>query len=236
MSDNRKSGKIHLIIYKLYLLFIGKVRSSNILHLFLFNYRPRIENELHVGYWDWTTLILKKALRKHLKSTDSFLDMGTGYVGVLAIFANICLNCKKILAIDQLSKIISSAKKNSDRLKLNIEFCCSDLFSQVNGRFDMIAFNAPYLDIEKGRRSGIMKDELSELRFSGGVGGGETISRFLKEASKHLSDKGKILLGVNHYHIKQSTVQDLISCSGFELCECIESFYLPATAYLLRQK
>jgi len=236
MRDNRDSGKMLLNVYKIYLFFIGKVRSSRLLHIFLFKYNPHIESELHVGYWDWTTLILKKALRKHLKSTDTFLDMGTGYVGVLAIFSSISLDCKRILAVDQLSQIISSAKKNSDSLKLNIEFRCSDLFSQVNGCFDMIAFNAPYLDVEKGRRSGILNDELSEIRFSGGVGGGETISRFLKETPKHLSEKGKILLGVSHYHIPQSTVKDLISCSGFELCECIESFYLPATAYLLRQK
>lgn len=126
-----------------------------------------------------------------------------------------------------------SAKENAEALNLEIEFCCSDLFSSVSGRFDVIAFNAPYIDIEKGKVNGTLKDELSEKRFSGGVVGGETISRFIREAPEHISEGGKVLLGVNHYHIKRPTLLSLINKSDFDLQECIENPFIPATVYVL---
>lgn len=229
-------NRISLILYRLYLSLIGHFRSSKILHQYFFGYRPCYNSEIHGDYWDWTTLILKKALQRHLKPDNSFLDMGTGSVGVLAIFVNLHFRCKIIQAVDHISQIVDSAKRNADALHLNIEFYCSDLFSKTNGYFDMIVFNAPYLDLEKGRKRGILKDELSELRFSGGQGGGETIERFLLEAPKHMSSNGKLLLGVNHHHIPRNTLRDLISNSDFELCDCIESFFIPASAYLLRRR
>jgi HemK-related putative methylase len=203
------------------------------LHRWLFGYAPTVVGPIDGEYWDWTTLILRKALRHHLKPTDSFLDMGTGPVGVLAIYSGRRLGCEHVLAVDHLPLIVTSAKRNAERLGLNIEFLCSDLFTGVDGCFDVIAFNAPYLDIEKGRCAGILKDELAERRFGGGKGGGETIERFLHQAPQHISKGGVLLLGVNHYHIPRPTVRDLISQSGLELRGCLEGALMPACAYVL---
>lgn len=161
--------------------------------------------------------------------------MGTGPVGVLAIWASLRLGCKMVQAVDYIPELVSSAKRNATFLGLNVEFYCSDLFNDVNGCFDMIAFNAPYLDLERGRDIGILKDRLSEMRFSGGPGGGETIARFLHDAPAHMSDGGTLLLGVSRYHMAQSVIQSLISSSGLELRECVESFFIPSSAYLLCQ-
>lgn len=219
--------------YRVYLYFIEKIRSNRHIHAFLFKYRPLRESYWHVGYWDWTTLILRNALRKHLNPDDYLLDMGTGYVGVLAIYSSLWLGCKKILAIDRLQQIITCAQKNAKHLKLEITFSCSNLFENLNEKFDCIVFNAPYIDTGS-QKGALLKDELSELRFGGGVGGGETISRFLKSASQHITADGKILLGVNHYHISRTSMLSLISLSDLELCERIESHFIPATAYLLK--
>lgn len=221
--------------YRLYLYFIGKIRSNRLLHAFLFKYKPLREVYSDVGYWDWTTLILRNALQKHLNVDDYLLDMGTGYVGVLAIYSSLYLKCNRILAVDQLPQIITCAKRNAEHLKLEIAFSCSNLFDNLNDeRFDCIVFNAPYIDIE-GQKRGLLKDELSELRFSGGVGGGETISRFLRKAPQHMTDKGKLLLGVSHYHISRTVMLKLISLSDLKLCQRIESQFIPATAYLLKK-
>lgn len=223
------------IYYQPYLRLIRQIRSSKILHQYLFGYRPYCKSEIYGAYWDWTTLILRKALRQHLRSDSLFLDMGTGSVGVLAIFASLRLGCRRVQAVDHIPEIVSSAKRNADSLHLNIEFYCSDLFSNVDGCFDMIAFNAPYLDFERGRDLGILEDRFSEMRFSGGRGGGETIARFLHNAPEHMSDGGTLLLGVSRYHMPRSAIQDLISSSGLELRECIESSFIPSSAYLLYQ-
>jgi HemK-related putative methylase len=234
MNPKNTTNRLSLL-YRLYLYIIGKVRSNRLIHVFLFKYKPLKNVYSHVGYWDWTTLILRNALRKHLNPDDYLLDMGTGYIGVLAIYSNIYLNCKKVLAVDQLPQIITSAKKNAEYLNIEMAFCCSNLFENLNERFDCIVFNAPYIDTE-GKKRGVLKDELSELRFSGGVGGGETIFRFLKEAPRYMTAKGKLLLGVSHHHISRTVILELISLSGFELCQRIENQFIPATAYILQKK
>jgi len=205
------------------------------LHKWLFGYYPLSKNVVPGQYWDWTTLILRRTLRRYLKPDDAFLDMGTGPVGVLAIFAALKLGCKRISAIDKLEQIVMSARLNAESVGAIIDYQCSDLFDCVQGTYDVISFNAPYLDIEKGRQSRILIDELSELRFSGGIGGGEVIDRFLRDAPHFMSKKGILLLGVNHYHIPRKTVLAIIARSGWISCECIESLLIPASAYLLRR-
>ena len=206
------------------------------IHRCLFGYFPYCGSEIHGGYWDWTTLVLKKALRQHLGANSSFLDMGTGSVGCLPIFASLRLGCTRIHAVDYIAEIVSSAKKCAEPLNLPIEFYRSDLFSNVQGRFDIIAFNAPYLDFEKGQDLGILKDRVTEMRFSGGKGGGETIIRFLHDAQEHMLDSGRLLLGVCHYHISESSVRELIFSSGLELQERITSFHMPSAVYVLNKK
>jgi len=206
-----------------------------LLHHWLFGFRPYPGSQIHGSYWDWTTLVLRDALRKHLTPEARFLDMGTGPVAVLAIFAALRVKCRKVQAIDHLPEIVSSARNNADHLSVNIQFTCGDLFSDAEGLFDLIAFNTPYMDLETGRALGILQDERSEKRFSGGHGGGETIARFLRDAPDHLADSGLILLGVNHYHITRSTVLGLIVKSNLELVDRIENPCTKSTAYVLRR-
>lgn len=58
----------------------------------------------------------------------------------------------------------------------------SDLFDKIDGKFDLIIFNPPYL---------------SNNRFDNGsdtAGGSKIINKFLKQARNHVSKKGEILL------------------------------------------
>jgi release factor glutamine methyltransferase len=225
-----------IFIYKIYYSVIRSIRLNKTLHYYLFGYRPCQESEIHGGYWDWTTLVMKKALAKHIKVDDLYLDIGTGTVGCLPIYADLHFKLKQIHAVDYIAEIVSSAKKCADNLNLSILFYCSDLFSNVHGDFDIISFNAPYIDIEREEYFAILKHRISNLRFSGGKGGGEVIARFLNDAENHITDNGKVLLGVCHYHIQRSVVQNLILSSNFELYKCVEHFCIPGSVYVLFKK
>jgi methylase of polypeptide subunit release factors len=225
---------LHRFAYRTYSALVWHVRSNGLLHLWLFGFRPCPGSLTHGAYWDWATLVLKGALRKHLNPEARFLDMGTGAVAALAIFAALRIGCRQIKAVDVLPDIVSSARKNAEQAGVNIQFGSSDLFSNIDGLFEVVAFNAPYMDPETGRALGILQDERSEKRFSGGHGGGETIARFLRDATAHLADGGLILLGVNHYHISRSTVLGLIGESNMELFDRIENRWTRAVAYILR--
>jgi len=61
----------------------------------------------------------------------------------------------------------------------------SDLFSKVNGKFDYIIFNPPYLP----------EDEYDKAKdTTGGKKGDETVLNFLKQAKDHLKKGGMIFL------------------------------------------
>ncbi len=121
--------------------------------------------------------LLEKYVKKY--ANGKVLDMGTGS-GFLAKSA--LLKTKNVLAVDVNPKAVSYVKS------LGINALCSDLFSNVKGKFDLIAFNPPYLPSEK------KEDKETALQVSGGKKGFELIGRFLKDAKKHLNKDGKILL------------------------------------------
>ena len=126
--------------------------------------------------------LLEKFVRKYSKN-KSILDMGTG-TGILAI-ASIQSGADKVLASD----INKGAVKKVKRLGINA--IQSNLFSNINEKFDLIIFNPPYLPKDK------REDKESALSTTGGKRGDEIIIRFLKNAKSHLNPNGFILLIVS---------------------------------------
>jgi release factor glutamine methyltransferase len=64
----------------------------------------------------------------------------------------------------------------------------SDLFDNINGKYDLIVFNPPYLP-EDSRES-----PESRISTTGGSKGIEIIIRFLKNAKNYLEEDGRIFL------------------------------------------
>ena len=110
-----------------------------------------------------------------------FLDVGTGS-GILAETALEFLPAKNIFACDINKEAVKEAKRKG------INSFYSDLFSNVEGEFDLITFNVPYLP----RDSREPKD--SAVATTGGKKGDEISIKFLKEAKKHLKEGGRIFL------------------------------------------
>ena len=125
-------------------------------------------------------------LEKHVKQLckeKSILDMGTGS-GIQALTA-LKAGASKVTASDINEKALMNLSKTKD-FRLSVKK--SNLFKNITGKFDIIAFNPPYLPIDP--------DEPESSRFSttGGERGDEIILSFLKAAPKHLKKDGFILL------------------------------------------
>ena len=110
--------------------------------------------------------------------------MGTGS-GILSEVALEFLDKDKILAVDINSDAVEFVKSKG------INVVCSDLFEKVDGKFDLITFNAPYLPLDE------REPEDSRVATTGGKQGDEISVRFLEQARKHLSENGKIFLLVS---------------------------------------
>jgi len=125
------------------------------------------------------SFLLKKEVKKYAKG-KKFLDMGAG-PGIQSRAA-IKSKAKSVLAADISPESIKLLKS------IKILSIKSNLFSNIKGKFDLIAFNPPYLPEDK------REDKESRLITTGGKKGDEIILKFLKEARNHLTKEGFILL------------------------------------------
>ena len=117
------------------------------------------------------------------------LDIGTGS-GIQAEAALEKTN--DVLAADINKEAVEYCRKKG------INAIESDCFSNINGKFDLIIFNPPYLPEER-EYCGIKMTEddfnyANDIALVGGKHGWETIDKFLKDARFYLNDGGKILL------------------------------------------
>jgi release factor glutamine methyltransferase len=83
------------------------------------------------------------ACAEYCKDGDRVLDLGCGS-GVGGIFC--APKAREILAVDISAAAVSNAKENCKRLGIsNITVLQSDMFSRVEGKFDLILANPPYI-------------------------------------------------------------------------------------------
>lgn len=126
---------------------------------------------------------LKKELSKLIKKDKQlkFLDIGTGS-GILAKTALKFLPTIDITATDINPVTIKALQKEK------FKTIQSNLFENINQKFDLIAFNAPYLPLDN------REPKSSQLATTGGKHGDEISLKFLKQAKQYLNKNGKIFL------------------------------------------
>jgi release factor glutamine methyltransferase len=109
------------------------------------------------------------------------LDLGTGS-GIQGITA--ALKGCDVTFADIDPKAVAAAKQNAKGNGVTGRFVVSDLFARVEGRFDTIVFNPPYLPSSKKIVASL----------DGGIKGRELIDRFLEGYKGHLEPNGVALL------------------------------------------
>ncbi len=122
--------------------------------------------------------LLIKAIE--VKKGKKALDMGCG-CGIVALHLA-SYGCN-VMAADINEKAVENTRYNAARNGLELKCIKSDLFSSIEEKFDLIAFNPPYLPT-KGE----------DISWDGGKEGMEVIKRFLNEAWRYLRKGGVIYI------------------------------------------
>lgn len=134
-------------------------------------YQPAEDTFLVIEYLDELDLEGKK-----------FLEIGTGS-GEIALKAR--EKGAEVTAVDINTEAVEHARQRAESEGLEIEIFQSDLFENVDGEYDFIVFNPPYLPGEEG----VGDEEI----WRGGESGVEILERFLAEATDHLAENGAII-------------------------------------------
>lgn len=162
-------------------------------------FRVDVVSSVHHHLWDETSLVLRKGIAKYLGNGFRVLDLGTGQAALLAIYCSKLGNAE-ILAVDVNEDFLENAVKIAAANDASgIHFRRSDWFSHVDGSFDLIWANIPYIPTQIGM-SRSHRDCPRDV-WDGGNDGFDHGRRILREVGTYLAPGGRLLLGVNTAYV-----------------------------------
>lgn len=142
--------------------------------------------------------------KEYSRKTLRIFDLGTGS-GCIGIVIAQYLNSHysvfpiqySISASDISPAALKVAKQNAKNYKTKINFVISDLFENINGKFDLIIANLPYVDPASFDFKSLADPKIA---LDGGKNGFALIEKVLRELPDHLADGGLAIFehGYNH--------------------------------------
>jgi methylase of polypeptide subunit release factors len=143
------------------------------------------------------------ACADYCRPGDRVLDLGCGS-GVCTVFA--APKAREVLAVDISPAAVRNTRENCDRFGLtNVTVRESDMFSTVDGKFDLILANPPYIAVEF---------EKQEEQFATSV---RFMPTMFAKAGDYLTPEGRLLVQFPMWF--RAKVERLAGEHGFELVE-----------------
>ena len=201
---------------KLKKTILNRLESTDIISQFIWDLK--IHNKLWPGTWDLTSLVLKRTLDKKIifnSNIENYLDIGCGQMAILGQYLKKKNPKINVTSTDLHEDIVNCAQLNIKKNKLKINLFQSDLFENINEKFDLITFNPPYV-------STLIKQNIppDNRRFTSrysGPKGTEITEKFLEKAKYHLTPNGRIFLGINCFYIPEHICLELIRDYAYKL-------------------
>lgn len=190
---------------------------------------------VHDHIWDGTSFVLRKGIRRYCRDGYRVLDLGTGHIGLLAIY---CARTRHVemVAVDVNEEFVENAKIVAQAsFAPLIDFRQSDWFSNVDGTFDLIFGNVPYIPTDRGL-SNHVEHEFPEI-WDGGNDGLIHERTILGQVPHFLRPKGLLLLAIDTVYIPRATTMDLIDASqDLALREIVPSWISQSEIYVIGLK
>jgi len=138
------------------------------------------------------------------------LDLGTGS-GAIALALKHQRPDWSVHAVDQSAQALEVAQANARRLQLDVLMKQSDWFSQVQGRFDLIVSNPPYIAQGDPHLPGLVYEPQSAL--VSGPKGLDDLQTIIGQAPDYLNPQAWLLL--EHGYDQASAVCELLWQNSF---------------------
>ena len=139
------------------------------------------------------------------------VDLGTGS-GAIALALKHFQPGWQVQAVDLSVEALAVARSNAQRLKLDVQFAQASWLQGLNGRFDAIVSNPPYI-VEGDSHLPALQHEPS-LALTSGPDGLDAIRAIVASAPAHLVPGGWLLL--EHGYDQAAPVRQLLESAGFK--------------------
>jgi len=185
-------------------------------------------------HFDTTTIALQKALEKWATNAERILELGTGNAALLSCFLARRLG-REVHGVELSASRVQQALQVVRHNSLPVRLWQSDLFGQVQGTYDLIVFNPPYVPSAMGQALGLDKrpEFDGDQVWDGGETGTETIEKFLKSLPPHLAPEGRVLLGVQGFYVPPEVLQPLFEKAGLKVAKRFRTRFNPSDVWVL---
>ena len=154
-----------------------------------------------------TEILVEKAFQIALEKLEDnplhfrILDLGTGTGAIaLALASELSLICQKkaiqldVIGVDLMPEVVKLAQSNAEKNQLDVQFLQSRWFEHVEGQFDIIVSNPPYIDeADEHLSQGDVRFEPRSALVAGENGLAD-LRHLIEYAPLHLNDGGYLLL------------------------------------------
>lgn len=168
------------------------------------------------------TEILVEAALKRLHGGERILDLCTGSGCILLSLLH--FGDRLIgMGADLSEEALDVARENQRRLSLTARFVKSDLFENIQGEFEMIVSNPPYIATEviEGLEAEVREHE-PRMALDGGSDGLTFYRKIIQGAAGHLKQEGWLLFEIGYD--QRAAVCALLEKEGFLVDECIRDY------------
>lgn len=142
--------------------------------------------------------------------SPALIDLGTGS-GAIALALQSQRPDASVTAVDFSQDALDVAQANAQRLQLPVSFVQSSWLEKVQGRFDVIASNPPYIREDDAHMQALHHEPRHAL--TSGADGLDDIRSIISQAPDHLKPGGWLLL--EHGWDQAQSVQTLLRQAGF---------------------
>lgn len=168
------------------------------------------------------TEILVEEVMKYLHDGMHILDMCTGSGCILLSLLHYSNDCVGVGA-DISAQALETACQNREALRLTAELVQSDLFEKIEGKFDVIVSNPPYI------RTDVLDTLMKEVReyepliaLDGKEDGLFFYRKIIRSAGSYLYRGGQLFLEIGYDQGRQ--VSDLLAEAGYREIEVIQDY------------
>lgn len=158
-----------------------------------------------------TEILVEEVLK--VCNQKSVLDMCTGSGCIIISLAKLG-NITKAVGVDLSDKALAVAIKNAAKHQLNVEFIQSNLFDNIDGVFDIVVSNPPYIPTEEIQNlMPEVRDHEPFMALDGDRDGLTFYRRIASEVKDHLSQNGYLFFEIGYNQGQE--VREILEKAGF---------------------
>ncbi|MDO5557734.1 MAG: peptide chain release factor N(5)-glutamine methyltransferase [Clostridia bacterium] len=185
------------------------------------NLKFYVDENVLIPQPDTETLVEEVLKFAHGRESLKILDLCTGSGAIAITIAKNLGNQNKVYATDISNGALKIARKNAEYHNVKINFMQSDMFENINERFDIIVSNPPYIRNSEIKQLSKQVQNEPHIALDGGKDGLYFYKIIINKVEHYLQKNGLIFLEIG-YNQKDDIKKLILNSKKFKYNGCVK--------------